>query len=328
MKKILTFSLTLVVLVSCTLKEQIKTFHDSEINAEVQLEMDANINQLIQNIIANDCQSFTKNASEAFKMVLNEQSCMDFEWIHNQIHNAKFTTLSSVYAKKSLDMSVARFSGQLAKDDYDFAFNQAKKESHLTFIEAELESKSFLITLVYSKIDNKWLLDVFNIGEYKLHAKTALDYFALSKELAASGSLIEAYIQFELCQKLMKPSGDHFRYQKQSELEQYKEELENNIKTLQFPIEISEITTKPSLYSISLLQTDEGWLPVFLYKSTLNLNDTIQLKSENNQVHNFIKTAYPTIFKTGFSKSLYRVANEIKEDNTNYPSYGFTVELD
>lgn len=317
-----------LLLSSCTLKEQIRTLCDDQIDSKIQRQIDGNIEQLIQSIKTNDCQNFTMNASDAFKMVLGEQYCTEFEWIYERLKGAEFKILSKVYAKKSLDMSVARFSVEIENDEFDFAFNQAKKESHVTFIEAALDSKSFFITLVYSKIGDKWLLDVFNIGEYKLHGKTAIDYYELSKNLIDKGLLIESYIQFELAQKLINPSEGHIRYRKQAELEQFKVDLDDKVRDLQFPIEISDINTNPSLHSISLVQTDEGLLPVFLYQTSINLNDTIQLKLENNQLHDFIKSAYPSIFKTGFSKALYRTANEIKEDNSNNPSYGFTVFLE
>jgi hypothetical protein len=328
MKNLTIIFISLCTFLGCTLKNQNRLIYNNDIDLSIQNEIELKTSKLLENIHENNCFGFVENSSESFQLSLGDNYCADVEWIHEITKNGNLKLLKTIYTKKSPDLSVLKFSSQLESyENFDFAFNQAKRESHISFYEADLGVKSYLITLIYSKIEGEWQLDVFNFGEFSLYKQTAIYYYKKSKKLFKNGLLIEALIQFELCQKLLKPSGNHLQYKIQDEIDEFRIMLKSKLEKVEFPLAISEVSTSPKIYSLFLTSTDEGYLPTFLYTTSIDLEDSVLLKAENELLHNVLKKNYPSIFNVRYKQVLYRTSNEILEENTHRKSFGFVIDL-
>jgi hypothetical protein len=92
-----------------------------------------------------------------------------------------------------------------------------------------------------------------------------------------------------------------------------------------FPLTLDRIASKPKLLNIYPQMVEEGYFPLVVYKSDINLKDTVSLKAEYEEVKTDVKQMFTGIGK-GNKYIFYQAYNVIPDGRHLVPDYTFRDE--
>jgi len=214
--------------------------------------------------------------------------------------------------------------GELINKDfsnYFLHYEVLAKEMYFSFLVPKDSTFEYLITLVYGKEPDGWKILDFNVGFNSIDGMNTEQHLEKAKKQYMKGELICAFFSAYYA-KMCSKSSQYIVYNNTDEISNYLSRIENELKkTIIWPIEIEEIKTKPKIFNIEAFQAEEGFYPMIKYISTINLNDTIALKEENELIHICIGKYFKGI-KSNYSHLLYRVFKNLPKKSKEF-SYGF-----
>jgi len=211
-------------------------------------------------------------------------------------------------------------------NEYTVRYTAINKDMYVSLLLVKDTFVDILVTAIYGKYGGKWKMNIFRIGQYSFYGKTGMDYYQMARRDFARSYLVSAVCDISIAHQCMTPGGQIFQYKKETEFKTFTDTVFNKIKSkYQFPLTMDGISGKPKLINIYPQMRVEGYFPLVLYKSDINLKDTVLLKTEFEKVKTEVKHLFPGIGK-GNKFTLYQAYNEMPDGIHPVPYYGFVDE--
>ncbi len=249
-----------------------------------------------------------------------------FALAHASFSAQSYRMLDEYHIKvPSTNNDLSLTSGKSGDDDYsiDYAFQQ---ETYVALFLPNGLNNDFLITAIYTKNDDQWLLEALEFGQYGLFGKTAPEYYNAATVFYAKGYLVDALSNMELANLCLQPANNLWKYNKETEILEFSDKLKNEMNTkYPFPYSLDNVEGKPQIFRIHAGLLDDGFYPIVYYLTGISLEDTPALEIEYKNV----KTEVNRIF-TGINKDkkyiFYRAYNEIPDGERQVEHVGFVDE--
>jgi hypothetical protein len=209
-------------------------------------------------------------------------------------------------------------------NNYTLSYTAINKEMYVSlFLIGSKKTSELLVTIIYGNYHGKWKINIFEIGQYSYYGETAMDYFQMAKQNYARSFLADAMCELPLANACIRPAKEIFRYEKEIEYRIFMDSASEGIKSsYHFPFTLSRIPSRPAVFNIMPRLTNEGYFPMVLYVSKINLNDTVLLKSEYEKVKGEVQNTFNGI-SAGKKYTLYQAYNEIPDGQHSVPNYTF-----
>lgn len=214
-------------------------------------------------------------------------------------------------------------SGVTGDNDYQVNYQALNEEMYASLLIPNSPYNELLITIIYGNYGSEWKINILQFGQYSIFKKTSIDYYKLAKDSYDKSFLIDAVNYIGISKQCLKPANNFFKYQKEGEVNEFYNKVMKEANTrFHFPLALDNIKTKPRVFRIYPEATDNGFCPMVLYLSNINLKDTTALKVENEKIRKEISLVF-----TGIDKEkkfvFYRAFNEIPDGKRQIDHYGF-----
>ncbi|PRX26713.1 hypothetical protein BX659_11977 [Orenia metallireducens] len=210
-----------------------------------------------------------------------------------------------------------------------------KGMSNETFIclyrleEADREASMF--TTIYTKIEGEWKLQYFHYGGLEVLGKTAPELFDEIKDLSNKGYELSAVLRLDGLAKILRPNP-FFHYINEKEIVDFSRNLRYNLdKKYKFPIKLSNIKTKPIIYSINPIyynnqdSKEKEFIFEIIYITNIPLENKKEIEAEVDRINKELEKVFPGITKVERGIMYKAVAEPpTKEDN---PCYSVVVHF-
>lgn len=181
----------------------------------------------------------------------------------------------------------------------------------------------YLITVLYTKIDNKWKIDEINAGQIGMYGKNANDFYKLGKESEDKGFGWDAFNHYNSARNLISPAEKLISYPDAediiSDFERMKAKVEYNYK---MPYVLENIKTKPAIEEIRVIKNAEGIFPIISYTTKISVSDSVALAKEFKNVKAEIKKKYKGIDYN--QKYIYYRAYNVNRNGLLEDNYTFS----
>ena len=209
-------------------------------------------------------------------------------------------------------------------NQYTINYLALNKEMYVSLLLIKDNTGDILLTTIYGNYDGKWKMNIFRVGRYRYYGKSAMDLYQIAKKDFARSYLVDAVCDLSMANECISPASGIFQYKKEAEYKSFFDTVLNNVKSkYHFPLTLDRIASKPKLLNIYPQMADEGYFPLVIYLSDINLKDTVSLKTEYENVKIEIKRLFTGI-STGKKYTYYQAYNQIPDGIHSVPYYGFT----
>lgn len=194
-------------------------------------------------------------------------------------------------------------------DNPDINYVPLAKEMYLAFFIPKQTKNKVMLTLVYAKYNIGWKINNIAIGYYTQQGKTATELFEIAKNDYAQGYLVNAINNIILATNCLSGSA-YLKATNAKEIKDFAQKIidEANSK-ITYPIVLTNIKSRPAIFSISSNSKEEGVTQYIYYLTSLKLTDSAALKKENEQVKQQLPTVFPGIDK-GKKTMYYSAMNQ------------------
>ncbi|MES2702439.1 MAG: hypothetical protein V4649_07365 [Bacteroidota bacterium] len=200
-------------------------------------------------------------------------------------------------------------------DAYEFNVNTRTKETYIALVLADNKDYSMLLTFVYGKYDGKWKLNIMHVDDYSVKHKNAAALYEHSKQLEMKGHVLDATAYASLAAKCTSPSNVYLKYKIAPEIKQYQQRLDARLNSkYHFPIPVTALKSEPKILGLQYVYAEGPSTPLVSYKTSININDTVTLKAENEKIHAEIGKVLHGLDKNN-SVIMYHAYNDIPTGN-------------
>ncbi len=183
---------------------------------------------------------------------------------------------------------------------------------------------SQLLLVFYIKEKEDWKLESFHFVNFAWQGLDALQLYEKANILHDEGFTVPAMLYLKASVDLVRPSPI-LQYKEEAKIVNHLEKVTNEVvQMFKFPIQLPHIINEPVLYGIDLKILDEGFVPVIIYITNLNLDDPEGLKEEAYQIATHINTIFPGVTQN-FSYIIFRAVDEAPENPNIYYDARVTV---
>lgn len=210
--------------------------------------------------------------------------------------------------------------------NYSVGYQADAREMYFAFFVPKDIPNKYLISIIYSKYDYGWKINHLEVSPYTFNGETAPELFDLAKEMYAKKYLLDALTDAQLAQSCTVPC-DGWSYADQTEIHDFGAKVIDEInKKYVFPFTVTQIPTRPLIFSVTTQQTPEGSYPAVYYKSSVKLKDVKGLQKENDDLKKVIGKIIPGIDQN--KKYVYYDAfNEFPKYSTSVDRYEMIDKL-
>ena len=306
-----------------------KTYIDKNIPANTKSEISA-LNEKLFKALKNDNKQKVKDLLST--VFLKEGSVgLDsvIETAHRYILDANSYSVSKEFYIENSTENVSNtiFSGLSGDYDYIFHYLALNKEMYISMLVPNTEPDQILITCIYGKYPEGWKLNILQIGLYQLRHKNAIDLYKDAQKKYKKGYLVDAVNTLSLVQSCLYPANNFMQYSLDGKINDFYKSIQTEVRQKYiFPNELKTIESKPKIFNISSKKLYEGDFPLINYITQIPINDTINLRKENNEIHKIIGSIYPGIDKEKHAL-LYCAWNEMPDGIKQLHTYGFVKRL-
>jgi hypothetical protein len=247
-------------------------------------------------------------------------------FIHSVIKTNKYSILDEYLTfNTTIGSKSVVFKGVSEDNDYKVNYDVYSKETYISLMVYSGGNRQWLITAIYGKYAGNWKMDVILISQYKVLNKNAVDLYKQAKIDYQRGDLIGAANNMLLSKEVQDPAGDVFIYFKEPEIESFRYKIDADLKKIKFPIIVSDVPTLPEIFKVEPVVINEGIFPMVKYQSKINLEDTVALKKENDQVQTVIGKIFPGIEKNK-KYVFFKAYNQTPDGDVPVKNYGFMLK--
>jgi hypothetical protein len=324
-QKTLLFLSTCIVLIGCNIGTS-GIWKNDNIEHEKKAQLKALNDKLFNAITNNDASNLKAMMSDAAI-----QSGGDINNFTDQVSAAlktdSYKILDEYYVQSSTTGINNTIPGIAGDDSYVINHLVSNKEMFVSLLLPNGQGNEALILAIYGKYNNEWKLNILKIGQYTLFNKTATDYYKLAKSCYDKKYLVDAYTNINLSERLLRPANDIFIFQKEGEINVFNDKIKNELnKSFALPLTLDKISSKPKVFRIYPEMGDEGFCPMVQYLTSLNLKDTISLKTENEKIKKEVRTLFKGIDQDK-KYIFFQAFNELPDGQKMVEHYGFIDQL-
>jgi hypothetical protein len=210
--------------------------------------------------------------------------------------------------------------------NYSVGYQADTREMYFAFFVPKDIPNKYLISIIYSKYDYGWKINHLEVSPFTFNGKTAPELFDMAKEMYSKKYLLDALSDSQLAQSCAVPC-DGWSYADQTEIHDFGAKVIDQInKKYVFPFSVTQIPTRPLIFSVTTQQTREGSYPAVYYKSTVKLKDVKGLQKENDDLKKVIGKIIPGIDQNK-KYVYYDVFNEFPKYSTSVDRYEMIDKL-
>ncbi|MDP4239878.1 MAG: hypothetical protein Q8904_10470 [Bacteroidota bacterium] len=317
---LLSMSLLAVLLTACTFSE---TKKDNQIDPQIKAQLHTLNNQVVEGLINNKPENVLAVCSDKLLEKKRDIKIL-MQALNGNLKDNSFKILNEYYQKNAAKKNLAEVtSGTTGKHDYTIRYESLYKEMYVMvgYFKDSMNQKSF--TFIYGKQGNVWKLNILQAGIYKIMNKDAYDWYAIAKSDYERGYLIDALCNIGLAAQLLKPANHLWQYQKEKEIEALEQKItKETYKKYPFPLTVTDVKTKPVIFRVYSQAIPEGYFPVILYTTTIDLQDVPALARECDEIHENIGKIFKGI-NTNNKLILYRPLKTIPTGTETGKQFGF-----
>lgn len=230
----------------------------------------------------------------------------------------KLNIIAEYYVKSSKisqgELIYANFNNPV---NFTIYLPRIRKEMFITAILFEDSIKEQVLVMSYGKYDEEWKIINFQFGNYSYYNKNALDWFSESKKLFKKNYLLDASLRIVYAGNCLRPASSCWTYNSEKEIVEYSKYLADEYsKKYIFPIEINSIKSNPIIEKINYKFSTLSFCPEIVYKTNINIQDTVKLKEENIEIQKNIGNIFYGI-EINNDLIYYKVTNLENSDTSN-----------
>jgi len=313
------------------LKDRIKLIARINFNDDIDLSYRNEIkildDQLVSSFYENSSPKLVALFSENLKITDSTQIKELINKVHPLIKSKEYKLLDEYLSINSaIGQNASLFKSAIQDEDYQINYHVYSKETYISLLVCKGEINDLLVTCIYGKYNNRWKLDVFLIGPYKILEKTSIDLYKKAKVEYVNNDLFDAANDMLLCEQIARPAKDIFYYFKMPEIISFHKELTNAVnKKYPLPLTIIDLKSLPQIFNIKPVVLKEGIFPTIYYVTKINLRDTVALKAENEQIKKVIGRVFYGIDKNK-KYIFFKAYNIIPDGKTPTENFGFMLK--
>lgn len=304
--KLLTFLIVCITSQGCYRSPGV--WKNEEINGNVRADFHARTDELITYIKYNQI----KRVKGVLSRELNSNNYTEplVEHLSNRFKDDNYRLWEEYYlVSKYIDADTVK-SGVTGINKYNMVFSQPPHEMYITFFLPGKKQNSYLISIIWSKLDYGWRVTGLSAEPYTKNGYTGPELYNLAKDAYNKGDLIDALLKAQLAGTCMNPMAE-WQYPDADSLADFSGRLIALAnEKYRFPFVLDQIPTKPKIFRVFNQDNDEGWFPMVDYISTIKLKDEAAIRKENEQIRKIIGTVMPGIDK-GKKYVQYSAFNEL-----------------
>jgi hypothetical protein len=313
-----------VLLQGCGLNGIYSTWRNSQIDPDKRAEIEVLNNKLINSIKFNDTVAVKSMLSDTLKKATGNEIDTVINSVSPAFETDQYTVLDE-YNVHNLVSGVSNSLSANKKSDNDYTINYVSltKEAYISLLLVKDPTGDILVTVVYGNYDGKWEINILEVGRYRYYNKTAMDYYKLAKLNYKKSYFIDAADNLFLAYSCLKPATEIFHYKKEKEVKDYYDKVLNEIQAkYHLPITLENIPGKPQVFGIYPQLMEGGYFTTVRYLSSINMNDSIALRKENDKVQIEVKKIFSGI-SVNKKATLYQAFNQMPDGEHPIKHYGF-----
>lgn len=313
-------SLLAVLLTACTTSE---TKKDNQIDPQIKNEIRAVNTKILNGFIDNKPEIVM--AMSSFRLLQRKLEIRRLmQLLNGRLKKKDFKILNEYYQKNASKKGIAEVSsGTTGIHDYQIRYEALNNEMYVVvgYFRDTTDNKCF--TLIYGKDGNEWKLNNINVGILKLRSKDAIDWYLSAKSNYEKGNLIDALCNINLSTQILKPANQMWHYNKEKDITALEQKiLKQTYTKYHFPMTVESVETKPVIFRVYPESLSEGYFPLILYTTSVDIKDVRKLSKECNELHDNIEKLFKGI-TTNNKMILYRPLKRIPDgnDTRKYPGF-------
>jgi hypothetical protein len=305
-----------------------KTMMDENIKQSLKIEIEALDEKILEAVTSNNPELFKTVMSDRLIEKSGDKIDQMIEQVSNLFTVKDYRVLNQFHVTNSKPgIGNTVFSGISGLNDYKIQYQAENKEMFISLLIPKTGIDEFLIANIYGKYPEGWKLNIIHFGQYKVNGQTAPELYIKAKEKLDKEYLVDAVNAMFLCSLVLNPADLYWKYQKEDEMKLLQEKVMSIANTkYSFPFTLEEIDTKPSILSIYPQGMHEGYFPMIEYLTSIDLEDTLSTKAENEKIHKLIGQKFHGIDKDK-KFIFYKAFSQMPDNVTPVATYGFVKEL-
>ncbi|WP_338767553.1 hypothetical protein WAF17_06045 [Bernardetia sp. ABR2-2B] len=323
MKKIYLLLLVLLFIQGCGTKQP-KVLVNEEIDSQLKDKIEKMNRGFLRAVTSNNI-GVMKKMIDTDKYEGEESFEAFFEKMHEHIESDNYTILDEYHIKNTTMGGVDTLHSINKKiNSYELRYPKKSTEMFVSLILVDSFGEKVLLTIMYGRVVTGWRIAVLHIGGYTTNNKTAPELYIKSKKEFEKGHLINSMNIIFLAIDRLEPAGMYIKYDSEQKIKTHYEMVLRDTKiAYTFPLSLQDIKTQPIIFDIYPEVVDSNYCPVFRYISKIDIQDTLQLKEENIQVHERVKKIFKGVDK-GSKNIAYKVLNRFPQGEFDeVKGYGF-----
>ncbi|HTD40019.1 MAG TPA: hypothetical protein VK671_05325 [Mucilaginibacter sp.] len=219
------------------------------------------------------------------------------ELCSNHLKDGNYTLMDEYYVVHKDRGDKTLQSGSVGINNYSLKYNAETREMYMAFFIPKDIPNKYLISAIYCKYDYGWKITHLEVSPYTFNGKTAPELFDFAKDMYAKKYLLDALNDAQSAQACIEPC-DGWKYQDESDIHEFAAKVIDEInKKYVYPFTLTQVPTRPRIFSIMTQKTPDGVYPQVYYMSTVKLKDVKGLQKENDNIKKVIGKLIPGIDK-------------------------------
>jgi uncharacterized protein YkuJ len=213
---------------------------------------------------------------------------------------------------------------------YTFNFTNEAQETYVSLVKLKRYDYDYLIALIYGKQDGKWKISEIKVTQIGRYGKTAQDLYELAKEKEKEGYLFDACNYIDMADQYIEYTDGFIKFKDAENINAYKTALHTKSrKKYTFPMVLENISTKPAIESISVVQERGKLLTKVTYLTYIPFYDSEAREIELKEVKKEAQKEFKDIDLNSDEVIYYAYsAPEIEEDIIIYNSNDYYEQSD
>ena len=272
-----------LLLVSCTFSE---TKKDGEIDPALKNQIHVLNKKIIEGLVQNNPELVLENCSDNLLRKKNDIKEL-MQVVKGNLKENQYKTLNEFYQKNASNKNIGVVSsGKASGHEYQIRYESLNKEMYVVvgYFGDKTDQKCF--TFIYGKRGSIWKLNNIQAGILRIMNKDAIDWYQTAISDFQKGYYMDAVCHIGISTQLLNPLNHQWKYQKEKEIEAFEQEVTKKAySTYHFPLTVGYVPTKPVIFRIHSQVVTEGYFPLILYTTTIDLNDIPALSKECDEIH-------------------------------------------
>lgn len=323
MQKLSLFLIGLSFLICSCQNQSVKITQDAKISTSVQASIEALNQQLISGFAAQDPNEVLPLCSPEMAAKGANSFLAVMQQVGKRFDVHKFHILNQFHLQGIKEGITAKVS-TTGNHGYTFSFLAANTELFVTvgYFDGPVQDPALIV--VYGKYGNSWKLNILQVGFIHIKGKDAYDWYQQAQTDLNQGYLADAANDMALCNLVNQPANQLWHYDSEQNFVDFDKKLTAALnKQYTFPLTFKDVPTHPQVFRIFPQVTNEGYFPMVVYKTSINIKDTTALSKECDQMNQQLGSVLKGL-DLGKKYLFYRACSKIPANNMErVPEHGF-----